>query len=73
MINTERTKKVRAPMSSDTKSPMTVLYARSPFKQHCNIPELLGCEMTDQGYIKIIRIVSGLLLLPINCLILQPF
>jgi len=28
------------------------LYARSPFEQHCTIPETLGCEMTDQGYIK---------------------
>lgn len=36
-----------------TKSPVKALYARSPFEQHCNIPESLGCEMTDQGYIKI--------------------
>jgi len=36
-----------------TKSPLKALYARSPFEQHCNIPESLGCEMTDQGYIKI--------------------
>jgi len=35
-----------------TKSSMKVLYARSPFEQHCTIPETLGCEMTDQGYIK---------------------
>lgn len=35
-----------------TKSPTKALYARSPFVQHCTIPETMGCEMTDQGYIK---------------------
>jgi len=35
-----------------TKSPLKALYARAPFKQHCSIPESLGCEMTDLGYIK---------------------
>jgi len=29
------------------------LYARSPFEQHSNIPESLGCEITDEGYIKV--------------------
>ena len=29
------------------------LYARSPFEQHCAIPKTLGCELTDEGYIKI--------------------
>jgi len=36
-----------------TKSPLKALYTRPPFKQHCSIPESLGCELTDQGYIKI--------------------
>jgi thioredoxin reductase len=35
-----------------TKSSVKALYARSPFVQHCTIPETLGCELTDQGYIK---------------------
>ena len=35
-----------------TKSPLKALYSRTPFKQHCSIPESLGCEMTDEGYIK---------------------
>jgi len=35
-----------------TKSSMKALYARSPFEQNCTIPQTLGCEMTDQGYIK---------------------
>ncbi len=29
-----------------------VLYAPSPFQQHCQIPFELGCELTDEGYIK---------------------
>jgi thioredoxin reductase len=34
-----------------TRSSMKALYARTPFTQHCNIPETLGCEMTNEGYI----------------------
>ncbi len=29
------------------------LYAPAPFEQHCKIPESLGCELTEEGYIKI--------------------
>ncbi len=29
------------------------LYAKSPFEQHCKIPETLGCELTDEGYLRI--------------------
>ena len=36
-----------------TTSFIKALYARSPFEQHCTIPETLGCEFTDEGYIKI--------------------
>ncbi len=32
---------------------LKVIYLRPPFEQHCKIPELLGCEMTDQGLIKV--------------------
>lgn len=35
-----------------TKSPVKAVYAPSPFVQHCTIPELLGCELTQEGYIK---------------------
>ena len=31
----------------------SVMYAPVPFEQHCNIVELLGCELTDDGYIKV--------------------
>jgi len=36
-----------------TASSIRALYARSPFEQHCNIPKTLGCELTDEGYIKV--------------------
>jgi thioredoxin reductase len=31
---------------------LKALYTRSPFVQHCTIPATLGCEFTDEGYIK---------------------
>jgi thioredoxin reductase len=36
-----------------TKSFLKAMYAPGPFKQHCQIPETLGCELTDDGYIRI--------------------
>jgi thioredoxin reductase len=36
-----------------TKVDVKAAYTRSPFEQHCPIPETLGCELTDDGYIKI--------------------
>ncbi|MES2454879.1 MAG: NAD(P)/FAD-dependent oxidoreductase [Bacteroidota bacterium] len=36
-----------------TSLPMTALYARNPFEQHCSIPVQLGCEMTEEGYLRI--------------------
>jgi thioredoxin reductase len=35
-----------------TTSPIKALYARNAFEQHCTIPQSLGCELTDEGYIK---------------------
>ena len=35
-----------------TTSSIKALYAHSPFEQHCPIPDTLGCELTDEGYIK---------------------
>lgn len=34
-------------------APLNALYARLPFEQHCPIPQQLGCELTEDGYIKI--------------------
>ena len=33
--------------------PLIALYARLPFKQHCTLPEELGCEFTEAGHIVI--------------------
>jgi len=31
---------------------VSAVFARPAFQQHCAIPETLGCELTEQGYIK---------------------
>lgn len=36
------------------KIPFDVTYAAVPFTQHSDIPVSLGCELTEQGYIKIV-------------------
>ena len=36
-----------------TKTPLKALYAPRPFEQHSNIPEALGCELTEEGYLKV--------------------
>jgi thioredoxin reductase len=36
-----------------TSSSLKAIYAPSPFEQHCKIPQALGCELTEDGYIKI--------------------
>ncbi len=36
-----------------TKSSVKAIYAPAPFEQHCKMPETLGCELTNEGYIKI--------------------
>jgi thioredoxin reductase len=36
-----------------TTSSIKALYARIAFEQHCNLPQSLGCELTDEGYVKI--------------------
>lgn len=33
--------------------PMPALYARLPFEQHCRLPQDLGCELNELGYIKV--------------------
>jgi len=32
---------------------LDAMYAAIPFKQHTDIPQALGCEMTEQGYIQV--------------------
>lgn len=31
---------------------LKAIYSRPAFEQHCKIPEMLGCELTEQGHIK---------------------
>ena len=39
--------------NDDSKISFDVAYAAIPFTQHSDIPEKLGCELTEQGYIKV--------------------
>lgn len=36
-----------------TKSSVKAIYSRNSFEQHCSIPQSLGCELNDEGYIKV--------------------
>lgn len=36
-----------------TQAEVKAMYSRNSFKQHCEIPESLGCELNDEGYIKV--------------------
>lgn len=33
--------------------PIKAIYARPAMKQHCNLPEQLGCELTEMGHVKV--------------------
>lgn len=36
-----------------TKAKVRAIYHKASFEQHCNIAEQLGCELTEQGHIKV--------------------
>jgi thioredoxin reductase len=36
-----------------TKTEVKAMYSRNSFEQHCSIPASLGCELNDEGYIKV--------------------
>jgi thioredoxin reductase len=38
---------------NESKRSVKAIYFRAPFKQHCTLPELLGCELTEQGLLKV--------------------
>lgn len=40
-------------LSDGSGQKVTSVFTRVGFKQHCLIPEELGCDLTDQGYIKV--------------------
>lgn len=37
----------------DSSFEIQAIYSRPDFEQHCKIPEILGCELTEHGYIKV--------------------
>lgn len=39
--------------NDNTTLPLIALYSPRPFEQHCSIPEMLGCELTEDGYLKV--------------------
>ncbi len=39
--------------TNGSKFSLKAIYAPVPFEQHCKIPEALGCNLTEEGYIKI--------------------
>jgi thioredoxin reductase len=39
--------------NNGSKVKFDAIYAAIPFKQHSDIPITLGCELTEQGYIKV--------------------
>lgn len=36
-----------------TTTALKAIYSHIPFEQHCSIPQILGCELTEDGYIKV--------------------
>jgi thioredoxin reductase len=36
-----------------TRSSVKAIYTRNSFEQHCAIPQSLGCEITEEGYLRI--------------------
>lgn len=39
--------------ADDSNFALTVLYHRPKYEQHCKIPEQLGCQLTDTGYLAV--------------------
>jgi thioredoxin reductase len=39
--------------NDDSKEAFEAIYAPTPFKQHSSIPEVLGCKLSEQGYIQV--------------------
>lgn len=44
--------------SNGTKFSVNAIYAPIPFEQHCTIPVLLGCALTDEGYIQVDHLLA---------------
>jgi thioredoxin reductase len=39
--------------SDGSKKQVSAVFTRIGFKQHCDVPQGLGCELNEQGYIKV--------------------
>lgn len=39
--------------NDNSKLSIKALYALVPFEQHCTIPQSLGCQFTEEGYVKV--------------------
>jgi thioredoxin reductase len=40
-------------LKNQSKVSVKAIYFRAPFEQHCRLPESLGCELTEQGLLKV--------------------
>jgi thioredoxin reductase len=49
----ERGRLQRVVFKDGTTLPFSALYVRPKFEQHCPIPEALGCDLTEEGYIEV--------------------
>lgn len=38
---------------NNNKVAVKAIYAKPPFEQHCKLPEILGCEINEQGLLKV--------------------
>jgi len=38
---------------NQTKTMVRAIYFKAPFEQHCPLPEILGCELTENGLLKV--------------------
>ncbi|HYE56382.1 MAG TPA: NAD(P)/FAD-dependent oxidoreductase [Chitinophagaceae bacterium] len=43
----------RVKFADGTSAPFSAIFTRVPFEQHTNIPQQLGCELTEHGHIKV--------------------
>lgn len=38
---------------NDEKTAVKAVYMKPPFEQHCTLPEVLGCDLSEQGFLKV--------------------
>lgn len=52
-VNHSKGKVESLEFSDSSKANVKAIYARPNFEQHCKIPENLGCEINEQGFLKV--------------------